>query len=121
MIAEVKDPSQDGASIITVAALNEIKDYVDKMAVAYGEINDTKVYWKDVCNKVGDSCFGLESILHFGYDSTPQQGGPPKQTWNKDAYADDAAFLAAAQSGKKGNQIIELSAILGGTVPEKIT
>lgn len=101
-----------------MAALNEIKDYVDKMHTSYGEINDTKVYWKDVCNKVGDSCMGLESILSFGYDSTPQQRG---QTWNKAAYADDAAFLAAVQSGKKGNQIIELQSILGGTNPEKIT
>lgn len=69
MIAEVKESSKDGASIISVDALNEIKDYVDSMPNSFGEINGTKTYWKDVCDKGSDGqCFGLPSILQFGYD-----------------------------------------------------
>lgn len=39
IIAEVKNPGEEGSSIITVEALNEIKGYVDKMVEASAEIN----------------------------------------------------------------------------------
>ena len=66
MIAEIKDPSKDG-TLITVGALNEIKDYVDKMEKVSVDINGTKVAWTDICNKGrGATCFGLPSILSFG-------------------------------------------------------
>ena len=66
MIAEVKDPSKDGESVITLGALNEIKAYVDKMATASAEIEGKKVLWTDVCNKAGSQCIGMNSLLSFG-------------------------------------------------------
>ena len=104
MIAEVKDPSQDGASVINLGALEEVKKFTEDLMTSEKEINGTMVKWTDICNKVGDECFGLESILQFGYDVTPQQKGPPKKEWKlKDNYASDAELLTAVQSGKKGN------------------
>lgn len=86
-IAEVKDPAKDDSSIITKAALNEIKSYVDQMEDATADINGTKVAWKDICFKFGDSCFVGESLLSFGYDATFK--------WNKDAHASDNDLLKA--------------------------
>ena len=94
-IAEVKDPSKDDQSIITVTALNEIKEYVDSMPEASAMINDTKVAWKDLCTKFGDSCIVPKSLLTFGYDA--------QLKWKKDAYASDGDLLKAVQVGKKNN------------------
>lgn len=121
VIAEVKDPSKDDASIITLAALNEIKAFADEMAAASADINGAKVAWTDICTKVGADCLRRESVLQFAYETVPQNAGPPKKKWKPEAYADDAALLAAVRAGTKGGQIIDLGGSLGGTVPEEIT
>lgn len=63
LIAEVKDPSDEGASIITLAAMKEIKEYVDLMQDAKADINGTEVKWSDIVNKMA----GSESLLKFSY------------------------------------------------------
>lgn len=96
MIAEVKDPEQNGASVINLGALEEVKKFTEDLLKTEKEINGTMVKWTDICNKVGDECFGLESILQFAYDSTPQLRGPPKKEWKlKENYATDAELLSA--------------------------
>jgi len=118
MIAEVKDPSKDD-SIITLGALNEIKNFVDNMATASAKINDKDVKWTDICNKGGgDTCFGLPSLLTFGSQMVYGQG-PPKMNWNPPA--SDSDLLKLVQTGKVGGQKIELDGLIGGTSPEKIT
>lgn len=122
MIAEVKDPSKDGASVITLAALEEVKKFTEELMATEGEVNGTTAKWTDICNKIGDDCFGLESILQFGYKSTPQQNGPPKKEWKlNENFASDAELLKAVQDGTKDSQVVELSSIIGGTTPETIT
>ena len=66
-IAEVKDPSVDGSSVITIAALNEIENFIEKMNKASAKINETEVGWTDICNKIGQAseCFGIPSVLSF--------------------------------------------------------
>lgn len=119
MIAEIKDPSKDG-TLITVGALNEIKDYIDRMAKVSVDINGTNVAWTDICNKGGGTtCFGFNSILKFGQTSVPNQRGPPTIKWTPPA--NDQDFLNLVQTGKMGGSKIELDGIIGGTTPDKVT
>lgn len=71
MIAEVKDPSNDDASIINLDSLQEVKSFIDMMQEVEIEINGTTVKWTDICNKIGSQCLGFESIVQFGYEMTP--------------------------------------------------
>jgi len=105
-IAEVKDPSVDGSSVITMAALKEIENFIEKMNNASAKINETEVGWTDICNKIKptDPCFGIPSILSF---------------WNPTQIKTDQELLSAVQDGVSFNRVIELSAVLGGTNPAK--
>lgn len=71
MIAEVKDPSDNSASIINLDILAEVKEFSVKMQLAETKINGTTVKWTDVCNKVSGECLGEESLLRWGYEATP--------------------------------------------------
>ena len=63
LIAEVKDPSKEGASIINLEALDELKNLVDDILKTEVEINGTMVKYTDLCNKIGTECLGSESLL----------------------------------------------------------
>jgi hypothetical protein len=94
MIAEVKDPEDESASVINLDILEEVKKFTDDMLKSEVDINGTMVKWTDVCTKVGDACFGSESILQWGYDQS--------SAWKpKDLYATDADLLKTIQTGKK--------------------
>lgn len=48
--------------------------------------------------------------------------GPPTKEWKlEQMYANDEKLLEAVQAGKVGINVVELSSVVGGTVPEKIT
>lgn len=68
MIAEVKDPSNDDASVINLDILEEVKKFSNQMQESETEINGTNVKWTDVCSKAGDECRSEESILRWGYE-----------------------------------------------------
>ena len=93
------------------------------------EINGTEMSWTDICNKFpedSDTCLGNEGILRFGYAEVPWEGlgprmGPPEFEWSPDSIASDAELLEMVQTGTTGQSVIELKAVLGGTVPEEIT
>ena len=63
LIAEVKDPSDESASVINLEVLEEVKKFVDDMIAAEVNINGTMVKYTDICNKIGSECFGSESLL----------------------------------------------------------
>jgi hypothetical protein len=107
-----------------LAAIKEVKTFVDSMDAIKGEINDTKVAWSSVCMKFGSSsCSPAGStILSFGNEHGTSDVGAPTTTWNPDGlYADDQALLDAVNTGTNGGKIIDLSAILGGTTPDIMT
>lgn len=117
LIAEVKDPS---STIVTKGALQEIKEYVDKMADAKAKIDDVDVKWSDICTNVGGVCFAPPSFLSFGYEYT-MNNGRLTTAWNLDKFADDQALLDEIKLGKLGQSVVEISTILGGTEPKDIT
>lgn len=89
------------------------------MAKAEAKIDDKDVKWTDICNKgAGDTCFGLPSLLNFGYVEVQGQG-PPTTKWQPPA--SDADLLKLVQTGKIGNRKLELDGLIGGTNPEKFT
>lgn len=63
MIAEVKDPEDENASIINLDILEEVKKFSDDMQTSKVKINETEVNWTDVCNKIMGKCLVMESIL----------------------------------------------------------
>lgn len=88
MIAEVKDPEDENASMINLDILEEVKKFSDDMQTSKVKINETEVNWTDVCNKIMGKCLVMESILQWGYDNQNQ--------WKpKDLYASDAELLSA--------------------------
>ena len=63
MIAEVKDPEDENASMINLDILEEVKKFSDDMQTSKVKINETEVNWTDVCNKIMGKCLVMESIL----------------------------------------------------------
>jgi len=102
LLAEVKNPSDASATIITSQALKELTDFQAKLTAVTLTIKtdkgDKEVTWSSICLKAGPKCLYGESMLTFGQDSA----GQPESKYYAGTKEADEALLARVRTGKGG-------------------